>query len=111
MLAWRIFLEYAYRTMRELSEILIVGCVVWAAWIALSPKPVFKIRVAKGSVRVTKGKVTADFQQQAADILQQWKISRGWIGAVKRGRRLTLVFSHSVPPGCRQQLRNLWTNC
>jgi hypothetical protein len=93
--------------MRELSEILIVGCVVWAAWVALSPKPVFKIRVAKGSVRVTKGKVTAE----AAEILHQWKISRGWIGAVKRGRRLTLVFSHSVPPGCRQQLRNLWTNC
>jgi hypothetical protein len=97
--------------MREFGEILIVGLVVGAAWIALSPRPVFKIRVAKGVFRVTRGKVPADFQQQAREILDQWKISRGWIGAVRRGRRLTLVFSHSVPPGCRQQLRNLWTNC
>jgi hypothetical protein len=96
--------------MRELGEILIVALVVWAAWIALSPKPVFKIRVSRGSLRVTRGKVTADFQQQAAEILEQWKISRGWVAAVRRGRRLTLVFSYSVPPGCRQQLRNLWTN-
>ncbi len=96
--------------MGELGEILIVAIVVGGAWIALAPKPVFKIRVAKGSLRVTRGTVTANFQQQAAEILDQWKISRGWFGAVKRGRRLILVFSHSVPPGCRQQLRNLWTN-
>jgi hypothetical protein len=96
--------------MRELAELLIVALVVWGAWIALSPKPVFKIRVADGAVRVTRGKVTADFQQQAAEILDQWKISRGWFAAVQRGRRRTLVFSHSVPAGCRQQLRNLWTN-
>jgi hypothetical protein len=96
--------------MRELAELLIVVLVAWGAWIALLPKPIFKIRVARGSLRVTRGKVTADFQQQAAEIFDQWKISRGWFGAVQRGRRPTLVFSHSVPAGCRQQLRNLWTN-
>jgi hypothetical protein len=97
--------------MRELGEILILALVVGGAWIALSPKLVFKIRVAQGSLRVTRGTVAADFQQQAGEILEQWGISRGWIGGVRRGRRLTLIFSHSVPPGCRQQLRNLWTNC
>jgi uncharacterized protein DUF3634 len=96
--------------MRELIEILVVVVVVGGAWKALSPQPVFKIRVAKGALRVTRGKVTPDFQQQAREIFSQWKISRGWFGAVRRGKRLTLVFSYSVPPGCRQQLRNLWTN-
>ena len=96
--------------MRELVEILVLAVVVVGAWKALSPQPVFKIRVAKGSLRVTRGKVTADFQQQAREIVDEWRISRGWIAAVRRGKRLTLVFSHNVPPGCRQQLRNLWTN-
>ncbi|HET6325326.1 MAG TPA: DUF3634 family protein [Planctomycetaceae bacterium] len=96
--------------MRELVELLILALAVGGAWMAFSPKPVFKIRVAKGSVRVTRGKVTADFQQQAREIFDQWRISRGWFAGVRRGKRLTLVFSHTVPPGCRQQLRNLWTN-
>jgi len=96
--------------MRELLELLIVALVVWAAWAVLSPKPIFKIRVAKGDLRVTRGKVTADFQNQVAEIVHQWKLTRGWIAAVRRGRRSTLVFSYSVPAGCRQQLRNLWIN-
>jgi hypothetical protein len=96
--------------MREFGEILVVALVVGGAWMALSPRFVFKIRVTKGSVRVTKGKLTPDFLHQAAEILSQWRIGRGWIGGVKRGRNLTLVFSRSVPPGCRQQFRNLWTN-
>jgi Protein of unknown function (DUF3634) len=96
--------------MRELCEILIVGFCVWLAWTALAPKPVFKIRFAKGALRVTRGKVTAEFQRQIGEIFDHWQIRRGWIAAVKRGPHKTLVFSHSVPPGCRQQLRNLWTN-
>jgi Protein of unknown function (DUF3634) len=96
--------------MRELVEIAVLAVVVGGAWKAFSPRPVFKIRFARGSLRVTQGKVTADFQQQAREIFDQWRISRGWVAAVRRGKRPTLVFSHSVPPGCRQQLRNLWTN-
>jgi Protein of unknown function (DUF3634) len=97
--------------MTFLVQILVVGLAVGLAWAVLSPKFVFRIRVANGHLRVTEGQVTADLQQQAGEILSQWRISRGWIGGVKRGRRVTLVFSHSVPAGCRQQLRNLWTNC
>jgi Protein of unknown function (DUF3634) len=96
--------------MAQVVEIVIMGLVVWGVWVALSPKPVFKIRFAHGSVRVTQGKVTGDFLNQAGEIVRQWKLSRGWFAAVHRGRRLTLVFSYSVPTGCRQQLRNLWTN-
>lgn len=96
--------------MVQLGEFLILALVAGAAWAALSPKPVFKIRVAKGSLRVTCGQVTAELQQQAAEIFEQWKIRRGWIAGMRRSRGLQLTFSHSVPPGCRQQLRNLWTN-
>jgi hypothetical protein len=97
--------------MVELGQILLLAAVVVAAWLVLSPKPVFKMRVAKGSLKVTRGKVTSDRQEQAAEILRRWQIRRGWIGGVGRGKSLKLTFSHSVPPGCRQQLRNLWTNC
>ncbi len=96
--------------MRELCEILVVGFCLWLAWYALAPKPVFKVRFAKGALRVTRGKVTANFEQQIGEIFEQWQIRRGWIAAVQRGPQRTLVFSRSVPPGCRQQLRNLWTN-
>jgi hypothetical protein len=97
--------------MVPLGEFLILALVAGTTWAVLSPKPVFKIRVAQGSLRVTTGKVTADLQEQAAEIFDQWKIRRGWIAGLRRGRSLKLTFSHSVPPGCRQQLRNLWTNC
>ena len=71
--------------MRELCEILVVGFCLWLAWTALAPKPVFKIRFAKGALRVTRGKVTADFQQQIGEIFEHWQIRRGWIAAVQRG--------------------------
>jgi hypothetical protein len=96
--------------MVELGEFLILALAAGAVWVALSAKPVFKIRVAAGCLRVTNGKVTADLQEQAAEIFDQWKIRQGWIAGVGRGRGLRLTFSPSVPPGCRQQLRNLWTN-
>jgi hypothetical protein len=104
------FFEVGFGAMRELVELLILAAAVWGAWAVLSPKPIFKIRVARGGLRVTRGKVTADFQNQAAEIFNQWKITRGWFAAVRRGRSSTLVFSFGVPPGCRQQLRNLWVN-
>jgi hypothetical protein len=97
--------------MSWIAQLLVLALVVGGVWVALSPKFVFRIQVVKGTVRVTKGKLTPDFQQQVGEILDQWRISRGWIGGVQRGRRVTLVFSHSVPSGCRQQLRNLWVNC
>jgi hypothetical protein len=43
-------------------------------------------------------------------ICTEYQIKHGWIGGVRRGRRLQLTFSRSVPPGCRQQIRNMWEN-
>jgi hypothetical protein len=96
--------------MSWIAQLLVVAVVAGGAWVALAPKLVFRIRVVKGTLRITQGKLTPDFQQQVREVLQQWSISRGWIGGVQRGRRVTLVFSHNVPSGCRQQLRNLWVN-
>lgn len=92
------------------GTILILGLITGGAWIALSPPLVFKIRITNGTLRVTKGKVGHGCLQEFGEIVRREEIPRGWIGGVKRGRRLTLVFSRSIPPGCRQQIRNLWTN-
>ena len=70
--------------MRELCEILIVGFCLWLAWTALAPRPVFKVRFAKGALRVTRGKVTADFEQQIGEdarvILYCLGTVTGWLG-------------------------------
>ena len=85
--------------MVELGQILLLAAVVIAAWLILSPKPVFKMRVAQGSLKVTRGKVTYDRQQQAAEILRQWQIRRGWVArsdAAKASSSLFPTASHPV---------------
>jgi hypothetical protein len=96
--------------MGALQSIVIVAILVAVAWFVLAPDFAFRIRISKGSLRLAKGTVPRDFLDQASAICRQWNIKRGWIGGVRRERRVTLVFSRSVPPGCRQQIRNLWTN-
>jgi hypothetical protein len=96
--------------MRLLPSIVIVTILAAVAWFVLSPQFVFRIRISAGCLRLTQGKLTHDLLAQLTAICREWDIKRGWIGGVRRGRRLTLLFSRSVPPGCRQQIRNLWTN-
>lgn len=92
------------------GTIMVLSLLGGFAWIALTPALTFKIRIADGMLRVTKGKMTRDQLVQFGEIIREANIRRGWIGGVKRDRRLTLVFSRSIPADCRQQLRNLWTN-
>jgi hypothetical protein len=96
--------------MGALQSIVILAILVAVAWFVLSPNFVFRIRISDGSLRLTRGTVRRDFVEQLSAICREWNIQRGWIGGVRRGQRLTLIFSRSVPPGCRQQIRNLWTN-
>ncbi|OAI38641.1 hypothetical protein AYO40_06480 [Planctomycetaceae bacterium SCGC AG-212-D15] len=96
----------------ELVELLIkavvVGSFIGLIYYALQPRYVFVVQIDGGVLRVTKGKVTSAFLQVIEEACARNGVRRGWVGGVSRGREIGLVFSRSIPPACRQQLRNLW---
>ena len=67
----------------------------------------FHVRIVDGRPVLRRGKVTAEFLKVAGEVCNKG-VTRGWIGGVRRGRRVSLSFSRSIPPPCRQRLRNLW---
>lgn len=80
----------------------------WIIWNLLRPQFLFIIRIEAGVLRVTKGKLTVAFLDEIADACRQANVADGWIGGVQVGRRESLRFSKSIPPGLRQRLRNIW---
>jgi|SRR5580698_7860095 hypothetical protein len=93
-----------------LEPIIVLAAVAAVAWLLFSPRFEFRIRISRGSLRLTTGKLTRDLIAELTPICQEWGIKRGWIAGVRRGKRVTLMFSRSVPSACRQQIRNLWIN-
>jgi hypothetical protein len=93
-----------------LEPILVLVVVAGVARILFSGRFEFRVRISRGSLKLIRGKVTRDSLSQLKPICAEWQIKRGWIGGVRRGGRLQLDFSRSVPPGCRQQIRNIWEN-
>jgi hypothetical protein len=90
------------------GKLVLVALAVGAVWWMLQPRYVFVVRIAGGVPRATSGKVTAAFLEEIGEACAEYKVSRGWIGGVPRGRQVTLTFSRGMPPSCRQRLRNLW---
>ena len=68
----------------------------------------FLVQVAQPLPRVLKGKVTAAFLAEVAEVCREAGIRRGWLGGIRKGKRTVLVFSWHFPRGIRQRLRNLW---
>jgi len=68
----------------------------------------FIVRISDGDLRLTRGKVTRAFLQVIQEHCQQHDVRHGWVRGAWRGRRITLLFSRSIPLPCQQQLRNLW---
>jgi hypothetical protein len=93
----------------ELFYKIAVGVLVAAAlYYAFQPRYHFMIRVHQGTAHLARGKVTADFVAETAKVCAEFHINRAWVGGVLRGKRMALAFSRSIPPPCRQRLRNLW---
>jgi hypothetical protein len=91
------------------ARIAVVAAVVAAiAWLIANARYVFWVRIRNGAPSVGRGKVAAPFLRDLLDVCGQYSIERGWVGGLRRGRRIQLVFSRSIPEPCRQQLRNLW---
>ena len=93
----------------EFTLLLALGLiVVWGVWSAIHPQPVFVVRVEDGKARAVRGKVTPAFLQQIGETCDRHGVRRGVVRGMANGSRIALAFSGSIPPSCRQQLRNLW---
>jgi hypothetical protein len=89
-------------------RVLVIGFAVWVIWTVSQSRYVFVVRIEGGQPHVRKGRVTATFLGRVAVVCQECGVSRGWIGGVPRGRRVSLRFSRHFPPGLQQRLRNEW---
>src|SRR3954449_4220027 len=96
-------------TVDWLFQLALLGGGVALVWYLLQPRYRFVLRIQGDRVRVTRGKVTEAFLADVSDVCRDLGVRRGWIGGVKRGRRILLTFSRRVTPACRQRLRNLWS--
>lgn len=96
--------------MNVLEPIILLVVVAGFAWILFSPRFEFRVRISRGSLKLSTGKVARDSLSQLQEICNEWHIERGWIGGIRRGKHVRLAFSRSVPPDCRQQIRNMWEN-
>lgn len=75
---------------------------------ALAPRFEFLVMIHGDSLKVTKGKVTADFLDNIREVCGELHITSGWVGGVKRGKNIALKFSRHFPTAGQQRLRNLW---
>lgn len=91
-----------------LIKALVLGFFVWLIWSFVQSQYAFEIRIHRGQPRVRKGKVTAAFLEQVAEVCRESGVARGWIGGARRGSRIALRFSRHFPPGPQQRLRNEW---
>ncbi len=85
--------------------VVIVAAILQAA---LMPRYQFMIVIAGDELRVTKGKVAADFLDNIRATFREFGLTSGWIGGVRRGKSIALRFSANIPPQCQQRLRNMW---
>lgn len=76
---------------------------------AARPRPAFVIKVAGGRAVVSTGTVTPTFVRDVAEICARNQVDQAHVRGVVKGGRIVLDFSASLSPGCRQQIRNVWS--
>jgi hypothetical protein len=59
------------------------------------------VKIDHGELRVTQGKVHAEFLDNIREVCREYSLAAGWIGGVKQGKSIALRFSRSIPPGCQ----------
>ncbi len=79
-----------------------------AVWYADRLRYAFLVGIRDGDAYVRRGRVTPAFLEEVRRACREHGVRRGWLGGVRQARRIRLAFSASLPPGCRQQLRNVW---
>jgi hypothetical protein len=94
--------------MQNVFHLLLVALLLWALWWFLQTPCVFKVRIVEGQPRVVKGVATQAFLARVQEMCTGQDVQRGVVYAVRRGKRLSLMFSPNIPPSAQQQLRNWW---
>jgi hypothetical protein len=84
----------------------VAGGIIWAVWRGRAD---FVIRIADGQPQAAQGKVAGAFLKDLQEICERQGITQGRIRGVRSGRSVSLEFSRTIPPNCRQQIRNVWT--
>lgn len=90
------------------SKVVVVAAVLGILWLVFQPRYVFLVRIQQGVPRLARGKLTGAFLYEVGLACAEFRVVRGWIGGVARGRRTALAFSRGFPAPCQQRLRNLW---
>src|SRR5262245_23441004 len=93
--------------MDVLVKIVVIALLMGALWWGFQPRFTVVVRIRDGVARVTRGKAPATFVREVEQVCGA-TVSRGWVGGARKGQRVVLAFSRSIPESCRQQLRNLW---
>ena len=87
---------------------IVIAVVAFVLQAAFMPRYQFIVQVHGAQLVVTKGKVRAEFVDEARLVCQEFGVTSGWIGGVRRGKSIALKFSSNIPRNCQQRLRNIW---
>jgi hypothetical protein len=77
-------------------------------WLVQNLTAVFVVHVGGGVPRVARGRPAGGFLHDLATACQDFGVTDGTVRGHQRGRRVALSFSASIPPLCRQRIRNIW---
>ncbi len=86
-----------------LGAVVIVGLLY-----AIRPRRVFSVVIDQGAARITGGAVPREFVREVHTACTQAGVARAKVDGVRWGKHVVLSFSRSIPPDCRQRIRNLW---
>lgn len=91
------------------TRVVLIGIAGWVVWGMTSRRTVFVVRLSAGKATAARGRITAAFLTEVAQISRTANIPRGCIwGVVHSEGRIALRFSRAFPPDIQQQLRNWW---
>lgn len=96
-------MEYAV-----LAAVVVAMAVLFSRWLTARTR-VWIIRIKAGVPFLVKGKISQSAVADLTEVLQRAGVRRGAIYGVNRRGTVTLAFSRSIPAGCRQALRNVWS--
>ncbi len=90
--------------------LVMVAACAYIIYQAARPRDVFRIEVEGGRATIAAGVVLPAFARDVAEICARNQVNRASVRGVVQGKRIVLVFSSSLGPACRQQIRNVWTS-
>jgi hypothetical protein len=87
----------------------IVLVLVLVSWQLTAASRAWVIRLRNGVPVLVKGRIAPSVVADLGEVLQRHGVRRGALYGVKRRGTIALGFSRTIPAGCRQALRNVWS--